>query len=279
MNKIKSVASFLVIISMFMGNALPAFAQLGDVTPPPVEAPAAPSAPAPAPEPAPAPVVELSAPPAPEATPEVEGVEPEVQTTVETGTQTVTETTTQIVASDTTAPVISGVADLSFGLSEATIVWTTDELATSRLEYGTTESYGSQATLDATALLAHTAIILGLSPNTTYYYCIHATDLSHNTRNSCGHSFRTSATQIIEDTTPPDVTLITVALITTTGATINFTTDQIGNTRVEYGTTAGYGETTTLNTTFADQSQRHPFQPYTEHVLSLPYHHERRDRQ
>ncbi|MDO8729287.1 MAG: fibronectin type III domain-containing protein [bacterium] len=47
------------------------------------------------------------------------------------------------------------------------------------------------------------------------------------------------------------MTLITVTPITTTGATINFTTDRIGNARVEYGTTAGYGETTILDTNLA----------------------------
>jgi hypothetical protein len=142
-----------------------------------------------------------------------------------------------------TAPSVAGVADLSLGINEATIVWTTDEPATSHFEYGITEEYGQNATLDAGALLAHTAVLLNLSPNTIYYYCIHATDLSNNTRNSCGHSFMTAAHTIIEDTTPPDVTLITVAPITESSATISFTTDRVGNARVEYGTTAGYGET------------------------------------
>ncbi|MEK7201281.1 MAG: fibronectin type III domain-containing protein [Patescibacteria group bacterium] len=152
---------------------------------------------------------------------------------------------------DTTAPAISGVADLSLGLSEATIVWTTDELAVSHLEYGTTQGYGQSVTLPATGALVHTAILLNLSPNTIYYYCIHATDLVGNTRNSCVHTFQTAAHTIVEDTTPPNVTLITVAPITTTSATINFTTDIVGNARVEYGTTAGYGESTPLNATLS----------------------------
>jgi hypothetical protein len=66
------------------------------------------------------------------------------------------------IAADTTAPVISGIASLSLATTEATIVWTTDELAVSHFEYGTTTSYGTQPTLDATALLAHTAILMGL---------------------------------------------------------------------------------------------------------------------
>ncbi|MDO8729288.1 MAG: hypothetical protein Q7K26_05405 [bacterium] len=100
MQKIKSAASLLVIVSMFMGNALPAFAQFLEAEP----------------------VVESIA--------EVEGEEPEVQTTVEiapentieTSVETTTETVTEIVAGDTTAPAISGVADLSLGINEVTIV-------------------------------------------------------------------------------------------------------------------------------------------------------------
>src|SRR6266850_1958573 len=64
-----------------------------------------------------------------------------------------------ILPSDTTPPVISGVLEASLLSTDATIVWTTDELAISTLEYGTTTGYGSSATLPATALLAHTGII------------------------------------------------------------------------------------------------------------------------
>src|SRR5258708_6803428 len=60
-----------------------------------------------------------------------------------------------ILPSDTTPPVITDVLEASLLTTDATIVWATDELAISRLEYGTTPSYGSQVTLPATALLAH----------------------------------------------------------------------------------------------------------------------------
>lgn len=225
-NGVGSLFSVLLTLSLLVTNAAPVFAQLGNITPPPVEIP-----------PAPAPT-----PPSPEVTPPPAEVTPPP---VEPVVQTITS------PADTTAPAISGVVNLSLGINDGTIVWTTDELAVSHLEYGTTESYGTQATLDATALLAHTAVLLGLTPNTTYYYCIHATDLAGNTANSCGHSFTTAAHPVIADTTPPDVTLITEGPITTTSATINFTTNEVGNARIEYGTTAGYGETTILDTNLA----------------------------
>lgn len=221
----KKFFSSVVIVGLLLLNTSPVFAQLGDVTPPPVETPPAPPAPPTEPTP-PAPVVT----PSPVVEPVVQIVTP---------------------PADTTGPVIFGAASLSLATHDATVVWTTDELSISTFEYGTTASYGSSATLDATALLAHTAILTGLTPGTTYHYCIHAHDLANNMTNSCGHTFTTASQSVIVDTTPPDVSLITVAPITTTGATINFTTDQVGNARVEYGTTAGYGETTNLDTNLA----------------------------
>src|SRR6185503_16860328 len=44
---------------------------------------------------------------------------------------------------DTTAPAITGV-----GASGSTVAWSTDEPATSQVEYGTSTAYGSSTTLD-----------------------------------------------------------------------------------------------------------------------------------
>ena len=130
------ILSTVLAISMFFINSAPVFAQFGDVAtpPPPVETP-----------PVTAPVVPTSEPTPPP-------VEPTLPPTVNT------EIVTQIVTvpSDNTGPVISGLANLSLATHNATIVWTTDELAVSTLEYGVTESYGTHPTLDAGALLAHT---------------------------------------------------------------------------------------------------------------------------
>src|SRR5436853_7249822 len=46
---------------------------------------------------------------------------------------------------DTTAPVISGVAVSAITGSGATITWTTNEAASSEVEYGLTTAYGSVA--------------------------------------------------------------------------------------------------------------------------------------
>ncbi len=155
------------------------------------------------------------------------------------------------IPADTTPPAIADVANLSLGLHEATFIWTTDELAVSTFEYGKTTSYGGSATLDATALLAHTAILTGLDIGTTYYYCIHATDLAGNIANSCGHSFTTASETILEDTTPPDVTSVAITGVSETSATIAWTTDEIANSQIEYGMSALYGEESTFDSDLA----------------------------
>src|SRR5439155_1742980 len=82
---------------------------------------------------------------------------------------------------DTTPPIISGFGTSSLTSVAATVIWTTDEAAVSTFEYGTSQSYGSSTALPNGALLAHAAALINLQPSTTYYYCIHATDLASNT--------------------------------------------------------------------------------------------------
>ena len=154
---------------------------------------------------------------------------------------------------DTTAPIVSGVANSELGSNNASIVWTTNELATSTLQYGTTTSYGSQAALGPDALLAHSAVLINLAPSTTYYYCIHATDLFNNTTNSCGHQFSTEAAGVLNqtsgDTTPPVISGVANASVTDAAATIVWTTDELAGSSLEYGTTTSYGSHATVDPT------------------------------
>ena len=50
------------------------------------------------------------------------------------------------------------------------------------------------------------------------------------------------------DTTPPVISAVSAGSLTTTGATISWTTNEAADTQVEYGTTTGYGAATALNT-------------------------------
>ncbi len=245
--------SFFLVASMLMMNVAPALA-LGEnllATPTPNL-----STPVPTPMPTPA----LATPTlVPTATPNLSTLTPTPLPTISVGptptpistpipTPELTPTPLpSILPSDITPPVISDVLEASLLPTEATIVWATGELAVSTLEYGTTTGYGSQATLPVTALLVHPAVILNLFPPKTYYYCIHATDLFGNIANSCGHSFTTAATANVLDATPPTVSLVSVTNVGTTLATINWTTDEVANAQVEYGTTRSYGSVSSFD--------------------------------
>ncbi len=71
---------------------------------------------------------------------------------------------------DTTPPVISSLVAVSDAVDAATISWTTDEPATSRVDYGTSaSSLGSSVTDDALST-THQIHLSGLAADTTYHF-------------------------------------------------------------------------------------------------------------
>lgn len=154
---------------------------------------------------------------------------------------------------DTSPPVISDVTVVSLGVTDASIMWTTDELATSKVRYGTTAALGSETALNPEASLAHTAHLTGLSPETVYHYCVDAVDTSGNAAESCGHTFTTAAEPMPMDSEPPVVTNISVSALTAQSATLSWMTDEPATGYVEYGMTPDYGSLTPLAEDFATE--------------------------
>jgi hypothetical protein len=96
--------------------------------------------------------------------------------------------------SDTTPPVISAVSASGVGQSAATIAWTTNEAATTQVDYGKTAAYGTSTTLDQTRVTAHRQTITGLAPATTYHYRVRSVDAAGNGRvSTVDRTFTTSA--------------------------------------------------------------------------------------
>jgi hypothetical protein len=147
---------------------------------------------------------------------------------------------------DTTPPVVSAVAANGITPSGATVTWTTNEAASTQVEYGTTTAYGASTTLNTTLLTAHSAALTGLQAATVYHYRVRSADAAGNAALSADYTFTTASAA---DTTPPTLTSITAGSITSTTAVIAWTTNEAANTRVDYGTTTAYGASTTLNTT------------------------------
>jgi Concanavalin A-like lectin/glucanases superfamily/Bacterial Ig domain/Purple acid Phosphatase, N-terminal domain len=102
---------------------------------------------------------------------------------------------------DTNPPVISAVQAAALSANSARVTWTTDEAATSVVQFGLTTSYGSAAS-DGTLTANHSVTLTGLTANTSYHYRVQSVDASGNASSfTSDRSFSTSA----PDTTPPTV--------------------------------------------------------------------------
>ena len=79
---------------------------------------------------------------------------------------------------DTTPPVISNVSVADLKATQATVYWTTDEPATSRVSYGAHDY--SNETADGTLTTSHRVVITGLTTETQYQYRLASQDCSGN---------------------------------------------------------------------------------------------------
>jgi hypothetical protein len=170
-----------------------------------------------------------------------------------------TSSTVTVTVSNAVAPVISAVASSGVTYNSATITWTTDQSTTSKVNYGTTTSYGSTST-SSSLLTAHTASLIGLAASTTYHFNIVATISAGLSTTSSDFTFTTPAAP---DTTAPTVSVSAPATGSTVyGSAVSITasaSDNVGVSNVQYkidGTLVGSAITTapytyTWNTTSA----------------------------
>jgi hypothetical protein len=149
------------------------------------------------------------------------------------------------IAPDTTPPVISSVQATGIGSSGATLTWTTNEVSDSQVDYGTTTAYGSSTAVNSANVTSHSQTLSGLSVSTVYHYRVKSRDPSNNLATSGDFTFTTTT----PDTTPPVISAVQATSIGSTAATITWTTNEIADTQVDYGTTTAYGSSTTLDTT------------------------------
>lgn len=144
---------------------------------------------------------------------------------------------------DSTPPVISSVNAGNITGTGATIAWTTNEAADSQVEYGTTTAYGSSTLVNTSLVTNHSVPLAGLLSQTVYHYRVKSKDAAGNPATSADFTFTTL------DTTAPNISNVASSNITSSGATISWTTDEASDSQVEYGTTTAYGSSTSLNTT------------------------------
>lgn len=137
-------------------------------------------------------------------------------------------------APDTVPPVVSSVTQ-TVTSTTAQIGFTTNESATTLIDYGTTTSYG-QTYSNLSLVTTHSATISGLSAGTTYQYRIRSADANGNTRIEANRTFQTAAAS-------QAVSNIAVANITKNSVTIDWDTPSAMSSVVNYGATTAYGST------------------------------------
>ena len=98
------------------------------------------------------------------------------------------------VSVDDTAPLISGVSVQAAGRTGAIIAWTTDEAATSQVEYALVASESSATVPDTNLVTSHTVTLSGLTAGTAYSFRVKSKDASGNEAVSQDYNLVTSYT-------------------------------------------------------------------------------------
>ncbi len=146
------------------------------------------------------------------------------------------------IGGDTTPPAISAVTATNVTQTSASITWTTDEAATTVVRYGTSTTYGT--TKQSSSLTtSHTMSVTGLTAGTIYHYQVESRDGTGNTSTSNDKVFTTA-----EAGTTLAISNVSTTNVSTSSATITWTTTLAASTVLEYGLTSGYGGNYTNST-------------------------------
>ena len=128
---------------------------------------------------------------------------------------------------DTTPPTLTNVTVFSVTATSASISWTTNERATSRVDFGETLAYGA-ASSDAALTTAHALTMTGLRSGTTYHSLASSADAAGNVGAATDGTFTTPAV----DTTPPAVSITAPSNGATVSGTVNVSANATDDTRV-----------------------------------------------
>jgi ribosomal protein S27E len=138
---------------------------------------------------------------------------------------------------DVTAPFISAVQATGVSNTRAVIIWATDELANSEVEYGTSSAYGLRAS-DPAYTFTHSIVLDGLKPSTEYRLRVRSYDVFGNGPSVSEEIKFSTAAQ--PDRLAPVISGVQFSNLTNTSVLISWTTDEPADSAVDYGTTVYY---------------------------------------
>lgn len=93
---------------------------------------------------------------------------------------------------DITKPTISGVTVSGVASTVATVTWTTNEPATSYVDFGPSDIYGNTLG-EGQYLTTHSVSVLGLTPSTLYHFRVRSKDAAGNEATSTDTTLTTAA--------------------------------------------------------------------------------------
>lgn len=151
---------------------------------------------------------------------------------------------------DSGPPVITLLVASQITATSALFTWSTNEGATSRVEYGTTTSLGFNTVTTSTYNSSHSVNLTGLTGSTLYHYRVQSCD----TANNCAYSNTSNFTTLsgAADTTAPTVTVGTPANSTykSSSVSLNVTTSEAAST-CKYSLDGGSNATMTNSSSTA----------------------------
>ncbi len=177
--------------------------------------------------------------------------------------------------SDATAPIVTDIATPIITSDSVAIVWKTNEQSNSQVLYSTTTGgYNESSTLGANQVLNHLVTVVGLTPETTYYYVIKSADQKSNLTTTEEQTFKTTKVKEtviysgggsvgvlqsiydsllkeneenkiklkLQDTNAPIISNVTISNITPFSVTVMFETNKETIAFVKYGKEISYGD-------------------------------------
>jgi hypothetical protein len=146
-------------------------------------------------------------------------------------------------------PQISNVSASGITSTGATISWTTDVASSSQVEYGTTLAYGTSTSLDTSQVTSHAQTLSGLQSGTQYHYRVRSQAGGGALGISPDATFSTALPA------PPVISNVQASGITSSTATISWSTDTASDSTVQYGTSSSYGQVASTSGLVTSHSQ------------------------
>jgi YVTN family beta-propeller protein len=136
------------------------------------------------------------------------------------------------------APVITAAAAGSITGGSAVITWTTDQAATSVV------NYGSQTVSSSALVTSHSVVLSNLIPNTQYSFTVTSANAANVSNTSSPVTFTTTA----QSASAPQVAYVGYWATSSSSISVSWSTSQPATTQVNYGVTPNVGTLTPVQT-------------------------------